>query len=62
MTLLHHNKSSRKIKTVIVSADKESCTVILCKNDCVSKVDQMIEDGITEGKYIEASGNRLYDL
>ena len=33
MTLLHHNKSSGKIKTVILSADKESCTVILNKND-----------------------------
>ena len=47
---------------VILSADKESCTMILNKNDYVCKVDQMIEDGITEDKYIETSNNTLCDL
>ena len=56
MTLLHHYKSSGKIKTIILSADKESCTVIL------NKIDQMIEDGIIEGNYIETSDNTLCDL
>ena len=56
MTLLHHYKSSGKIKTIILSADKESCTVIL------NKIDQMIEDGIIEGNYIETSDNKLCDL
>ena len=47
---------------VILSADKKSCTVILKKSDYVWQVDQMIEDGITEGKYIETSNNTLCDL
>ena len=62
ITLLHHYKNSGKIKTVILSADKETCTAILSKNDYVCKVDQMIEDGITEDKYIETSDNTLYHL
>ena len=41
---------------MILSADKESCTVIL------NKIDQMIEDGIIEGNYIETSDNTLCDL
>ena len=41
----------------LLSADKESCTAILNKNDYVCKVGQMIEDGITEDKYIETSDN-----
>ena len=53
----------RKNKDIVVlSVDKQSCTVILNKNDYVCKVDQMIEDGITEGKYIKTSGNTLGDL
>ena len=53
----------RKNKNIIIlSADKESCTVILNKSDYVQKVDQMIEDGITEGNYIEISDNILCDL
>ena len=41
----------------LLSADKESCTAILNKNDYVCKVGQMIEDGIAEDKYIETSDN-----
>ena len=53
----------RKNKDIVtLSADKESCTVILNKSDYVFKVDQMIEDGITEGKYIETSDNAFCDL
>ena len=44
---------------VILSADKESCTVIPNKNDYVWKVEHMIEGGITEGKSIETSNNTL---
>ena len=62
MTLLYHYKSSGKIKTVILSAYKKPCTVILNKNNCVCKVDQIVEDGITEVKYIETSDNTLFDL
>ena len=53
----------RKNKDIIIlSADKESCTVIFNKSDYVRKVDQMIEDDITEGNYIETSDNTLCDL
>ena len=47
---------------VILSADKESFTVTLNKNDYVCKFDKMIEDGITEVKHIETSDNTLCDL
>ena len=46
----------------ILSADKESFTVTLNKNDYVCKFDKMIEDGITEVKHIETSDNTLCDL
>ena len=56
-------QSLRKNKDIaILSADKESCTVILNKNDNIFKVDERIEDGITEGKYIETSDNAFCDL
>ena len=47
---------------IILSADKESCRVIINKRDYVRKVDQMIEDGITEDNYIETSDDTLFDL
>ena len=47
---------------VIISAGKESSTVTLNNNDYVCKVDQIIEDGITECKYIETSDDTLWDL
>ena len=40
-------------KIVILAADKESCTVILNKSDCIKKVNNNIEKGIRQGKYIE---------
>ena len=47
---------------VILLAVKESCIVTLNKNDYVCKIDQMIENNITEGKYIKTSHNILCDL
>ena len=47
---------------VILLAVKESCIVILTKNNYVCKIDQMIEDSITEDKYIKTSDNILCDL
>ena len=38
---------------VILAADKETCTVILNRTDYQNKVNNMINEGITEGKYIE---------
>ena len=41
----------RKSENIIVlSADKESCTVILNKADYVNKVNKMIDEGIASGK------------
>ena len=40
-------------KIFILAADKESCTVILNKSDCIEKVNNNIEKGIRQGKYIE---------
>ena len=37
-------------KIVILAADKESCTVILNKSDCIEKVNNNIEKGIRQGK------------
>ena len=53
----------RKNKDIVMlSAGKESCTVILNKNDYFCKVDEMIEASIAEGKYIETTDNTLCDL
>ena len=38
-----------------MSADKESCTVILNKADCVNKVNKMIDEGIPSGEYVETA-------
>ena len=51
----------RKNKDIIIlSVGKESCTVMLNKSDYVRKVDQMIEDCITEGNYIETSDFKIF--
>ena len=53
----------RKNKVIVtLSANKESYTVTLNKNYYGCKVDQIIEDGVNEDKYIETSDNRLCDL
>ena len=53
----------RKNENIIVlSADKESCTVILNKADYVNKVNKMIDEGIAGGKYIETSDTTHTDL
>ena len=53
----------RKNETIIVlSADKESCTVILNKADCVNKVNKMIDDGTASGKCIETGDATHTDL
>ena len=42
---------------VILAADKETCTVILNSKDYQNKVNNMINEGIAEGKYIETVDN-----
>ena len=47
-------KRLRKNKNILVlSVDKESCTVILNKTDYVNKVTAMIDEGISKGEYVE---------
>ena len=40
-------------KIIILATDKESCTVILNKSDYIRKVNNIIEEGMQQGKYIE---------
>ena len=49
--LLDRLRTNKKI--VVLSADKESCMVILNKIDYVNKVNAMINEGISKGKYVE---------
>ena len=46
----------------MLSADNESCTVLLNKNYYVCKVDEIIDNDIAEGKYMEANGDTMWDL
>ena len=46
----------------VLSADKESCTVILNKSYYVDKVNAMIDEGISQGKYTETIDNTHKDL
>ena len=61
-TFISLQKLKKNKEIVILSADKESCTVIPNKNDCVSKVGQTVENNITERKYIETSDNTFCNL
>ena len=47
---------------VILAADKETCTVILNRTDYQNKVNNVINEGIAEGKYIETVDNTHKDL
>ena len=47
---------------VVLAAGKETCTVILHRMDYQNKVNNMINEGIAEGKYIETVDNTHKDL
>ena len=47
---------------IILSADKETCKVILNRTDYIKKVNAMIDDGISQGKYVETVDNTHQDL
>ena len=49
-------------KIVILAADKESCTVILNKSDYIRRVNNIIGEGIQQGKYIETIDTTQTDL
>ena len=42
---------------VILAAEKETCTVIINRVDYQNKVNNMINESITEGKYVETVDN-----
>ena len=48
---------------VVLAADKESCTVILNKDDYIKKVNDIIDDGIKQMKYdVETTDNTCNEL
>ena len=47
---------------VVISADKQSCTVILNKTDYVNKVNAMISEGISNGRYVKTVDSTHKDL
>ena len=47
---------------VISAADKETCTVTRNITDYQNKVNNIINEGIVEGKYSETVGNTRKDL
>ena len=49
-------------KIVILATDKEFCTIILSKNDYIRKVNNIIKEGIQQGKYIETIDTTQSDL
>ena len=56
------NRLRKNEHIVVLSADKESCTVILNKTDYVNKVNAMIDEGISKGKYVETVDGTHKDL
>ena len=47
------NRLSKNENIVVLLADKQSCMVILNKTDYVNKVNAIINEGISKGKYVE---------
>ena len=56
------NRLRKKENIVVLSDDKESFMVILNKTDYVNKVNAMINEGISKGKYVETVDNTNKDL
>ena len=49
-------------KIVTLAADKESCTVILNKNDYIRKISNIIKEGTQQDKYIKTIDTTQCDL
>ena len=47
---------------VVLAADKETCTIILNRTDYQNKINNTINEGNAEGKYIETVENSHKDL
>ena len=56
------NRLSKYENLVVLSADKESFTVILNKTDYVNKVNAIINEGISKCKYAETVDNTYKDF
>ena len=47
---------------VVIPGDKDSAIVIMDKNDCVNKMQEMIDKGIQDGVYAKTEDDTLQDL
>ena len=56
------NNIQNNSNIIILSVDKETCTVILNRTDYIKKVNAMIDDGISQSKYVETVDNTHQDL
>ena len=56
------NRLRKNENIVVISADKEPCTVILNKTDYFNKVNAMISEGISKDKFVETVDSTHKDL
>ena len=56
------NSLGKNKDVVVLAANKESCTVILNKDDYIKKANNIIEDGIKQMKYIETTDDTCNEL
>ena len=61
-TFKSHTNLRKNETFIVLSADKESCTLILNKTDFVNKVNKVTDEGIASGKYVETSDTTHADL
>ena len=47
---------------VVVKGDKDSSVVIMKKSNYVTKLNTMIDDGVTKGTYAETTDNMLKEI
>ena len=60
----HHNlRGMTQNKDIaVLKGDKDSSVVIMKKSDYVTKLDTMIDDGVTKGTYVETTDNTSKEL
>ena len=56
------NRLRKNENIVVISADKEPCTVILNKTDYFNKLNAMISEGISKDNYVETVDSTHKDL
>ena len=47
---------------VLLPGDKDCCVIIMDKVDYMNKIEEMINNGIQKGVYVETEDNKLRDL